>query len=80
MVSDWSKFDPKSPNSVNDYAQKFNAEAIKRGSPASIMSDEIDPKTKKPIPGGKTKYVGKQFISADLGEDKKTTPVKLKKN
>ena len=72
---DWSKFDPKSPNSVNDYAQKFNAEAIKRGSPARIMSDEIDPKTKKPIPGGKTKYVGKQFISADLGEDKKTTPV-----
>ena len=72
---DWSKFDPKSPDSVNDYAQKFNAEAIKRGSPARIMSDEIDPKTKKPIPGGKTKYVGKQFISADLGEDKKTIPV-----
>jgi hypothetical protein len=69
---DWSKFDPKNQDSVNDYAQKFNAEAIKRGSAARIMADEIDPKTKKPKVGGKTKYVGKQFISADLGEEKKT--------
>lgn len=63
---DWSKFDPKNPDSVNDYAQKFNAEAVKRGSTARILPDDKNT--------GKVKYVGKQFISADLGDEKKTDP------
>jgi hypothetical protein len=68
---DWSNFDPKKQEDVDKYAKAFNAEAKKRGSKAEIMSDEIDPITKKPKVGGKTKYVGKQFISADLGGEKK---------
>jgi hypothetical protein len=70
----WANFDPKNQNDVDKYAKAFNAEAEKRGSKARIMSDEIDPKTKKPIPGGKTKYVGKQFISGVLEDVKEETP------
>jgi len=70
----WDKFDPTREEDVNDYAKAFNAEAEKRGSKARIMSDELDPKTKKPIPGGKTKYVGKQLVSGVLEDAKEETP------
>lgn len=70
----WDKFDPTREEDVNDYAKAFNAEAEKRGSKARILSDELDPKTKKPIPGGKTKYVGKQFTSAQIEDVKEEEP------
>jgi len=59
----WANFDPKNQNDVDKYAKAFNAESEKRGSKARILPD--DKKT------GKTKFVGKQFISADLGDEKK---------
>jgi hypothetical protein len=69
----WDTFDPTDPNDVDEYAKAFNAEAEKRGSKARILPDvEYDPKTKKSVPGTKTKYVGKQFTSADLGEERKS--------
>jgi hypothetical protein len=73
---DWSGFDPNDPEDVNEYAKAFNAEAEKRGSKARILPDvEIDPKTKKPIPGTKTKYVGKQFVSSSLDSEKEESPI-----
>ena len=72
---DFSNFNPNNPEDVDKYAKAFNAESEKRGSKARILPDvEIDPKTKKPIPGTKTKYVGKQFVSAELAGDKKSEP------
>lgn len=71
---DWTDFDPTDPEDVDKYAKAFNAEAKKRGSKARIMSDELDPKTKKPIPGGKTKYVGKQLVSGVLEDVKEEEP------
>jgi hypothetical protein len=71
----WDGFDPTDPEDVDKYAKAFNAESEKRGSKARILPDvEIDPKTKKPIPGTKTKYVGKQVVSANLEDTKKETP------
>lgn len=71
----WDGFDPNDPNDVNDFAQKFNAKAAEIGSPARILSDELDPATKKPLPGGKTKFVGKQLTSASLNTEKEETPI-----
>ena len=69
----WDTFDPNDQEDVDEYAKAFNAEAEKRGSKARILPDvEFDPKTKKSVPGTKTKYVGKQFTSADLGEERKS--------
>ncbi len=62
----WDTFDPNDPNDVDDFAKAFNAEAEKRGSKARILPD--DKKT------GKTKFVGKQFVSADLSGTKKVQP------
>ena len=71
----WDGFDPTDPEDVDKYAKAFNAEAEKRGSKARILPDvEIDPKTKKPIPGTKTKYVGKQVVSANLEDVKEEIP------
>ena len=77
---DFSNFDPNNPEDVDKYAKAFNVESEKRGSKARILPDvEIDPKTKKPVPGTKTKYVGKQFVSADLaGEKKSEEPINTK--
>ena len=72
---DWSGFDPTDQEDVDKYAKAFNAESEKRGSKARILPDvEIDPKTKKPIPGTKTKYVGKQVVSANLEDVKEEAP------
>jgi len=65
---DWDKFDPKKPETVDNFAKAFNARAKKIGSIAEIKPD--DKAT------GKTKYVGEQFLSADFGEEKKETPEK----
>jgi len=70
----WDGFDPTDPEDVDKYAKAFNAEAEKRGSKARIMSDEIDPATKKPKPGGKTRYVGKQLVSGNLEDVKEEAP------
>jgi hypothetical protein len=72
---DFSQFDPNDPNDVNDFAQKFNAKAAEIGSPARILPDELDPVTKKPIPGGKTKFVGKQLTSASLDTEEEESPI-----
>ena len=72
---DWSQFDPNDPNDVNDFAQKFNAKAAEIGSPARILSDELDPVTKKPLPNGKTKFVGKQLTSATLDTEEEESPI-----
>jgi len=73
----WDTFDPNDENDVDQYAKMYNAEAEKRGSTARILSDEIDPKTKKPKVGGKTKFVGKQVTSALLDDIKKETPASV---
>ncbi len=65
---DWDKFDPKKPETVDNFAKAFNTRAKKIGSTAEIKPD--DKAT------GKTKYVGDQFLSADFGEEKKETPEK----
>jgi hypothetical protein len=71
----WDKFDPRREEDVDDYAKAFNAEAEKRGSKARILPDvEFDPKTKKSIPGTKTKYVGKQFTSANIEDVREEEP------
>jgi hypothetical protein len=62
----WDKFNPNSEDDVDKFAKEFNARAEKIGSAARILPDS---KTK-------TTKVGKQFISADLGEDKKTDVAK----
>jgi hypothetical protein len=68
-------FDQNNPEHVDDLAKAFNAEAEKRGSKARILPDvEYNPKTKKSVPGTKTKYVGKQVVSADLSGTKKVQP------
>lgn len=63
---DFSNFDPNNPEDVDKYAKAYNAESEKRGSKARILPD--DKKT------GKVKYVGKQFVSADLVGEKKSEP------
>ena len=62
----WTGFDPKNPDDVDRYAKAFNAEAEKRGSKARMLPDDATT--------GKTKYVGKQFMSSTLEEAKKTEP------
>jgi hypothetical protein len=62
----WDKFDPNNVDDVDKFAKEFNAKAEKIGSTARILPDS---KTK-------TTKVGKQFVSADLGEDKKTDTAK----
>ena len=61
---DWSKFDAKDPNAVNDAANKFNKRAEEIGSDARILPDK----------DGKVTIVGQQFISGKLEESKKETP------
>ncbi len=61
---DFSKFDPKDPNSVNNMAEKFNEKAKAIGSDARIMPDK----------DGKVTIVGQQYISATLDEAKEETP------
>jgi hypothetical protein len=61
---DWSKFDPKDPNAVNDFAEKFNARAKELGSDAKILADK----------DGKVTIVGQQYISGKLDEAEKQTP------
>jgi hypothetical protein len=71
----WDTFDPNDENDVDEYAKAFNAEAEKRGSKARILPDvEYDPKTKKSVPGTKTKYVGKQFTSANIEDVREEEP------
>jgi hypothetical protein len=62
----WDKFDPNRPEDVNDYAKAFNEEATKRGSTARVMADKNAE--------GKTKYVGKQFVSAMLEDKEEPQP------
>ena len=62
----WDNFDPRREEDVDDYAKAFNAEAEKRGSKARILPD--DKKT------GKTKYIGKQFTSANIENVKEQEP------
>jgi hypothetical protein len=62
----WTGFDPKNPDDVDRYAKAFNTEAEKRGSKARMLADDATT--------GKTKYVGKQFMSSTLEEAKKTEP------
>jgi len=69
---DWKGFDPKKQEDVDKYRQAFNIESEKRGSKARMLSDEIDPKTKLPKENGKTKWVGKQFVSANIEDTKKS--------
>jgi len=59
-------FDQNNPEHVDDLAKAFNAEAEKRGSKARILPDKDA--------NGKTTKVGKQVVSATLGDDKKETP------
>lgn len=59
-------FDPNNPDHVDDLAKAFNAKAEAIGSSARILPD--DKKT------GKTKYVGKQVVSANLNKAKTSTP------
>lgn len=71
----WDTFDPTDQNDVDEYAKAFNTEAEKRGSKARILPDvEYDPKTKKSVPGTKTKYVGKQFTSANIEDVREEEP------
>jgi hypothetical protein len=71
----WDTFDPNDQEDVDEYAKAFNAEAEKRGSKARILPDvEFDPKTKKSVPGTKTKYVGKQFTSANIEDAREEEP------
>ena len=70
----WEGFDPNDQNDVNDFAKAFNAKAAEIGSSARILSDELD-SAKKPIPGGKTRFVGKQLTSASLNTEKEETPI-----
>lgn len=72
---DWNGFDPNDENDVNDFAKKFNAKAAEIGSPARILPDELDPATKQPLPGGKTKFVGKQLTSASLDTEEEESPI-----
>jgi hypothetical protein len=72
---DWNGFDPNDENDVNDFAKKFNAKAAEIGSPARILPDELDPVTKQPLPGGKTKFVGKQLTSASLDTEEEESPI-----
>jgi hypothetical protein len=67
---DWSKFDPKSADSVNDFAIKFNAKAAEIGSKARILED----KDEKGNPTGKTTKIGKQYTSGILTGEKKSEP------
>jgi hypothetical protein len=67
---DWSKFDPKSADSVNDFAVKFNAKAAEIGSKARILED----KDEKGNPTGKTTKIGKQYTSGILAGEKKSEP------
>jgi hypothetical protein len=67
---DWSKFDPKSADSVNDFAIKFNAKAAEIGSKARILED----KDEKGNPTGKTTKIGKQYTSGILAGEKKSEP------
>lgn len=62
----WTGFNPNNPDDVDRYAKAFNAEAEKRGSKARMLPDDSTT--------GKTKYVGKQFMSSTLDESKKTEP------
>jgi hypothetical protein len=71
---DWTGFDPKKQEDVDKYRQAFNIESEKRGSKARMLSDEIDPKTKLPKENGKTKWVGKQFVSANIEDVKEEEP------
>jgi hypothetical protein len=64
---DWSNFDPNDPEDVNEYAKAFNNEAEKRGSKARILADDKA--------NGKTKFVGKQFVSSSLDSEKEESPI-----
>jgi hypothetical protein len=61
---DWSKFDAKDPNAVNDAANKFNEKAKEIGSDARILPDK----------DGKVTIVGQQYISGKLEDAKQETP------
>lgn len=63
---DWETFDPNDPEDVDRYAKAFNVEAEKRGSKARILPDDLTT--------GKTKFVGKQFTSANLEDLREETP------
>ena len=67
-------FDQNNPEHVDDLAKAFNAKAEAMGSKARILSDEIDPKTNKRIPGGKTTKIGKQVVSGVLEDVKQEEP------
>lgn len=62
----WNKFDPKNPDSVNDFAEKFNAKATEIGSKARILPDKDG--------NGKTTKIGKQYTSGVLAGEKKSEP------